>query len=503
MAFEPVFQTFKLDSQKRVCSQAVVEARLLPPSGVAIASVLSEVSDCVASVSEVFTGEARYSGRVNFKVLFVDSDSHNHCLDYNADFSDKIAAEELTSSSKPIIIAKIIDTDTVSVSESEIKLACVVEITMIFSVCEPTAMLMNGGENVYTHDDRLEYNRLIAECGECFEVTDSLNDVKASNLLLSQARIVVTRKTANLDSILVEGNIICDLVCETEGDMIMSYQRVTPFSREISAFGTRADYFVFAVATLNTCKAEIISDGEIFNAKMDYTICIKAAVFMEDMCNPIVDAFCITNELLSAGQSVKVKRNKICPSFNDRVEGSVTLDINMPIVDNILAVTSLKLNVTSAIARNGKITFEGVASGDVLYYSAEHNSKNSVAVELPFCITVSANVKEGDECAASGTVTNVTAKIRRGNEIDIKADITIDVSISENAVKYVITELKMGEERALPTGAFSIHIAKADETLWQVAKALSSTPENILLQNPELTLPLVGGERIICYRHLK
>ena len=56
--------------------------------------------------------------------------------------------------------------------------------------------------------------------------------------------------------------------------------------------------------------------------------------------------------------------------------------------------------------------------------------------------------------------------------------------------------------RELPSSAISIHIAKSGETLWDVAKALGSTPELVMLQNPDITLPLSGGERVIVYRHL-
>ena len=68
--------------------------------------------------------------------------------------------------------------------------------------------------------------------------------------------------------------------------------------------------------------------------------------------------------------------------------------------------------------------------------------------------------------------------------------------------KYIITELDLGEERALPTGAVAIHIARKGETLWEAAKALGTTPENVLLQNPGITLPLSGGERVVTYRCL-
>ena len=78
----------------------------------------------------------------------------------------------------------------------------------------------------------------------------------------------------------------------------------------------------------------------------------------------------------------------------------------------------------------------------------------------------------------------------------------MEIQASSPVTKCIITELTQGEMRELPSSAISIHIAKSGETLWDVAKALGSTPELVMLQNPDITLPLSGGERVIVYRHL-
>lgn len=505
MAFEPVYEKPAPDCLKRLCSgQAVVEARLLPASGISISRVLSIATDCTVSPSEVFTGEARYNGRVNFKVLFVDAEGANHSMDYNADFTDKLTGDALVAGLKPILGAHILDTDIVSVSEGEIKLACVVEVSLDAVMGESVRCLTGGGENVYTHDDRVDFCRMTSVVSETFTVTDTLDSVKCANILLSEPKVTVTRRVCNLDSVTVEGSIINDLCCETEEGDILSYQMVTQFTQEMAAPGAHSDNMAYVHVCVANCRTSIELDGEgKTGITAEYSLTAEVRTFAEDTVNAIVDAFSVSNELLCQGESVTVYRNKCNETVADRVEGSVTLDINMPIADNVLAATGARLTVSGATADDGKLTIEGIAACNIVYFSAEANSKNSVAVELPFSITVNANLAKGDAVTAFGCVTSVNTKIRRGNEIDIKADISVEYSAVSEDIKYMITDLKLGEERALPTGAFAIHIARGGETLWDVAKALSTTPELVLLQNPNLTLPLSGGERVIAYRHLK
>ncbi len=504
MAFEPVFEMTKPDSLRRLCSsQAVVEAKLLPSSGATIAKVLSIATDCTVSPSEVFAGEARYNGRVCFKVVFADAEGGNHSMDYNADFTDKLSCDQIVAGIRPVISASILDTDVVSVDEREIKLACVVEVNLDAVKGTGVNLLTGGGENVYTHDDKIEYTRLVCENTDGFSVSDGMTDVKCKDILLAEPRIILSSVRAGLDSVVVDGKIICDLCCEAEDGLIMSYRRVTGFMQEIPCQGARDDNFAAGRATLNSYKAVLETSGEQSAVTFDYGVSVSVQVFADESVNAIVDAFSVQNELLTAGESFTVYRNRLFQTFSDRVDGSVTLDVNMPIADNILAVTGAKLHVANATASAGKITFEGVASCNVIYYSAEADTNSSVAVELPFSFSTSAGVDEGDEIVASGIVTSVTAKIRRGNEIDIKAEIEIETLATSVDTKYVITELKLGEERALPTSAFSIHIARGGETLWDVAKSLGTTPELVLTQNPSLSLPLSGGERVIAYRNLK
>ena len=487
MAFEPVFEVVKINSKRRLAkTQAVVEAKLLPAPNTVIARVLSITADSVIGASEVFTGEIRYNGRVNFKVLFVDVDGHNHSMDYNADFSDKLEDAAITSHITPYITADVLDTDVLSVSAGELKLASVVEIKLDAVMEEEVKYLSSGGEGLYTHDDNVEYSRLVASGSGAVTLSATLPDVKIVSILLAEHKAVVNSRSAGVDSVRVEGVVISDICGETADGLIASYRVETPFSEEFGAADARPSDIVLASASVN-----------------EYALKVDYCVYTDASFSVITDAFSVTHELLTTTESVSILKPALNETVTDRVEGNVTLEVNMPIVDNILAATALRLNVTNVVALDGEALIEGIVSGNIIYYSAEADSKNSVAVELPFSLkSPVSGISEGDEIIACGEVTAVTLKIRRGNEIDIRADICVEIQASSPVTKCIITELTQGEMRELPSSAISIHIAKSGETLWDVAKALGSTPELVMLQNPDITLPLSGGERVIVYRHL-
>ena len=149
MAFEPVYDVVRLSSRKRIASaQTVAEARLLPAPGTVIARVLSITAETKVGASEVFAGEARYGGRVDFTVLFVDVDGKNHTVAHSADFSDKIESPRIGAGMQASFSGEVLDTDVVNVSSSEIKLAAVVEIRLDADESEEIKCLVGGGTGI-------------------------------------------------------------------------------------------------------------------------------------------------------------------------------------------------------------------------------------------------------------------------------------------------------------------------------------------------------------------
>lgn len=504
MAIEPVFEEVKLNSRKRLAtSQTVAEARLLPAPGTAISRVLSISADCAISACEVFTGEARYSGRVNFNVLFLDSDGNNRCLGCSADFSDKTECAQITSSVRPHVEASVLDTDVVSVAAGEIKLASVVEINLVADIEQAENLLSAGGEGIYTHDDALEYSRLAAAGSATFSSSAAAENVKMAEVLLGEHRAIIKRRTAGADFITAEGVIISDVCGVTEDGLITSCHLETPFEEEIPASGARPGDAVVADVTVSGT-AEVEKGEESSTLTLGYDLSIDFCVYSDERTTVIADAFSVSHELLITAESLSLSRVKQAATISDRVDGNVTLEVNMPIVDSVLAATGLRLNVTNAAAGDGEALIEGLVSGSVIYYSAEASTESSVAVELPFSLKARVeNLAEGDEITARGEVVAMRVKIRRGNEIALSADIAAELFIAEKCVKTVITALGEGEARALPTAAFSVHVVRRGESLWDVARTLGTTPELVMMQNPDLGVPMTGGERVVLYRHLE
>ncbi len=501
MAIEPVFETVKTDSRTYLGAvQTVVEARLLPPAGTIIARVLTIAPSVESEPSEAFTGEVRFAGKVKFKVLFVGDEGKCHETEYTADFSDKLQSDSISAGVMPVISSEVLDVDVTGVSGGELKLAAVVETKI--RADEGKEIKYLGGADTYVEETEAAYARLVARGKASAEYSASVENVKIRSIMLAEHKIVVNERSAGADSVRASGVIISDICGETDDGLIASYRVETPFSEEWGADGASVGDAVFVRANV-TGKESLESDGETFAIDLNYTIDFGYAVYAPDRVKLVCDLFSPDRELLTTAETASVAVAKGSYTISDRVEGNVTLEVNMPLADNILAATGTRLTVTNLLAGDGEVLVEGIVSGSVIYYSAEDNVTSSALVELPFSLTSRLDgAAAGDELCGKGIVTATALKIRRGNEIDIKADIAVEIESSRSENIVAITAVEEGEEIVKPSAAFSIHVTKKGETLWEAAKALGATPETIISQNPDLAQPFDGGERIVVYRHL-
>jgi hypothetical protein len=110
-------------------------------------------------------------------------------------------------------------------------------------------------------------------------------------------------------------------------------------------------------------------------------------------------------------------------------------------------------------------------------------------------------VKSGDCVDVKGVVSSINCRVRRGSEIDVKADVALEFIVFSNKQIAVISSLEQGEEIIAPTSAFSVYIAEGGESVWEVAGILGVSPD-VVRESSTLSFPLSKGDRITVYRSL-
>ncbi|MBQ8882329.1 MAG: DUF3794 domain-containing protein, partial [Clostridia bacterium] len=416
------------------------------------------------------------------------------------EFSDKAECEFVKSTSAVRISCAVIDCEVDGLTNSEISLGSVVEIGVaVDGETEISALTDAGG--VYLEKGVVDYGKLCA-CGKAVgEFESEKFTVKMARILRYEHEISITDTSVGVDYIKINGAIYTRVVGQTDDGLITYDEFSTPFGDEITASGAVTGDI--ACVRAGVVASEIVEDIDAGKSiVLEYKITYDYCVYSRSSVEVVTDAFSPLCDLNIEKSDIEVCFHNKTVCLSERVDGNITLSSDAPIADNILCVSGVKLTVTNLIAYDDEVTAEGIVSGSVIYYSAENASENAVSVELPFSLSLRADgVKAGDEVFADGVVKDFSARLRRGNEIDIRAQILLTLNSCSRSKITVITAISEGEMRPAPTSAFGVHIARQGETLWDCCKALAVSPEILAEQNPSCNKKVFdGGEKIVIYR---
>ena len=117
---------------------------------------------------------------------------------------------------------------------------------------------------------------------------------------------------------------------------------------------------------------------------------------------------------------------------------------------------------------------------------------------MPFSVEEKVEGEESD--VVTLCLNNVTARSKRGKEIEVSAELSVYADMSSRLTESIISNIVVGDEKPKDDCTLYLYLAKPGQTIWDIAKEMNVSEEMILEQNEGLELPIKGGERIVIYR---
>lgn len=468
--------------------QAVVEARSKLENE---CRILSASCSAVTVPSEVFAGEARYMGKVNFDCLVL-VDNRIECVSTVAEFSDKITAPEIAAGMNVTLVPEVVNIEA-SIEGDTLKAVAVVDTSATAAVGNEYNCLAEPDDGIYAEKRTVNYCTVCAEQSESVYITDSVSAAKITDIICTSSRAVVTGAESAEGEVKVSGAVYTNIVVRTDDDTVTTSKVVTPFVKSISALGVSEGNIAFATASITEASATLVEGDN----RIDIAITMNIGVTAVDcrQTEAVADVFCADNEIEPKTAEAKCCAVEPMVTVIDTVDGQIPIPADKLAADNVLCVTGTFCNLSSATVTDKRVTVEGLVGGDIIYYNAEKNDVDTIAFRLPFSMPLSAHT-DAQDVSATATVTDVTVRIRRESVFDIKAEVAFTLRFTSGSSCTVVESVGIGAAIERPNASVIVHIAKAGETLWQAAKALCCSPERVQQQN-DAPAPYSGGERLI------
>lgn len=505
MAIEPKFE--RVASSQRVklgVTQAVIECRLPVTDESEITKVLCANAKSFILNTEVVGNDVLFGGNVNFQVIYENAGGETNGLDYTADFKDKFSSSQINSNVVPIVVSSVVDVNT-TITGRDIKVVAIVEIIVdAILTFEVNALKQVDGENVFSNTEQLNYSCFAGVLSDKFDIGYDIeikdNIAKVLEVTCSPYIESVT-PYQKFAKVLGGANVDICYVTNGETSMLRTYQTKVAFEQEVALDALEENSCVQSLLTINNSQIKITTnidtDFAVVNLNLPYNYC--GYVFNKKETEVVDDVFSTDNYLKVKTESF----NTLVCGGNLTLESKVTgnVESDETFMDEVLGTCCNTITVATAYVADSNLIVEGVASTTVLYFNKDSNNTYSTVVEMPFSINEQTNNLTNDYVPIVNiSLGEVSAKVRRGRELDVSATLFVYADFYVENTEAVISEIEVQDEKPENMSVLTIYVVKPNETIWEIAKHLNISPDSLLEQNPNTQLPLVGGEKLIIYR---
>ncbi|MBQ8291616.1 MAG: DUF3794 domain-containing protein [Clostridia bacterium] len=490
MSIKPQYETYRYTGEIcRLQSQSMVECRL---PGSEIGSVLAVQANATPIECTCRDGEVKYNGKLVLGIVYEDGERKICRAERGIEFIHKAEGGEVT----PACFAKIaFKAENIGTRRegSGLYISVIVGAETIVYGSKQVEYLV-GGDGLISQKGTAVVSKSVCVSGET-ESEDEFETDYVGDILLHSEKAIVNRVEANGGQLDIEGELnlhVCVLKTEDE---ICSYERLLPFRMQIpceEAFGQ-----ISASARVQVRSANLLAgvDEEKGKSKILFTYTLLADCFLHTK-----EELPIAADVFSADTEITVKKQKGQGRYLtnqtrlvERVSGAAAFS---PQLDGEYTLKGIALPRVEMTCKNGEA--EGAVFAEVLLRSADGGYK-CATLSLPFAFPVDVGEVSEADCLVCG----LNVRRKKDGETEAEATLKAVARTYEDTEWAYLGEVTEGEAYAKNDAAISVYMPAEGEDLWQVAKRLRQTPEELQKCNPNLTFPVKAGERIFVYRQIK
>ncbi|MDR0850644.1 MAG: DUF3794 domain-containing protein [Christensenellaceae bacterium] len=499
---------FKVCTKKRVGSNQIKVSATSDTQEKEIAKVLGVNAQPHVVSTEVLNAEAKADMSVSFMALVCFADGSFGSVKGQSNIRCSIENAMLRPGQTASFLTQAVDI-TAAVSHSELIFGAVLnsEVYMIDADISVKSIVVD--DDIYTKESDIEinsYKQTVTHKGNIsFEEP---KDSKFKALLFANHQVYLKNTVPNNDYLSVTGGVVVSAVYECEDGVLKSFIKNVDFSEEIEAVGLCREHII-QTRTVASGSANVNNvDGEgggVLYFEVPYAL--TADIYDQSRRECIVDAYSVDKEVNLTTSSFEQTQVFAGKSAEESVVASFSVPEDKPRIEKILSVTGGGINITNALTKNGEVVTEGIAGINIVYFSEDddgNNVLNAMTVDVPFSALLSVpEAQEGDNVQAQVVMGEITLKNRKGRELEVIADIKVNYNLDRQVLSAVATDISFGDAKSERNFALEIFVARENQTIWDIAKHLNISTEELLEQNAELTLPIAVGDKVVCYHKRK
>ena len=375
-------------------------------------------------------------------------------------------------------------------------------------MCVDAAMGLEQGEGVDCQYRDITYSQVVLAKRDVLKVREELeipqNKPNIQEILWQCVALRNMETKAGDEKLLVRGEIEIFILYKSSEERlpVQSIFSVRSLYREIPCTGAAEDMVLSVDYVLG--KGEITirpnGDGEDRIFGCDYNIDMNIKLYTDCDCRMLSDVYSPNAELVPQYELIDYENLLLKNAAKAKVSARKQIGGDKAKLLQICHVYGDVDIDDVAVGENGaEIT--GVVKCCVLYIATGDDPMSSVEVEIPFSYTAdTVPLAQEDSVRISPCIDQLNAALLNSEEIEIKAQVNLNISVFAKGESSVITDMQIlpidEAKKAAQPGIVGYVVRKGD-SIWSIAKEYYASIDSIRQLNNLESDAISEGDRLL------
>ena len=489
MHIKPHYETYRYNALLcKAESQSIVECRF---AGGEISTVLSVEAHLSGGECSCDNGEVRYTGKLVVTIVYEDGEKKVCRGERGAEFSHRAQNEKITPSAYATV-GLCADDVTVKREGSGVYVSVVVG-ARFFVYATRCVDYLYDGEGLVVKREPTTFFKVVT-ASATVQAEDDFETDYAIDLLMHSERVYLTEVRAEEGQVALSGEVALNACALKEDGSLCSYERLVPFRAEVPCPESVAGATVEGRVSVKSATLSLTADEEKGKCKVEAELLLFADCtlhFREEL-SACLDGYSTACELAFQTETNEARIPVETYCFTERIGGTAALSESIDYSVALKAVLRPRVEISCA----GKVV-QGAVFADVVLCDKDGEHK-CARMSLPFLLP--APYGDGVDAEADAIVCGLGVRQRKEGSAEAEGTLKVRVTTYKKVCSKYLSSVEEGKEYEPNGAAISVYLPHAGDGLWETAKRLKRTPEEVEKSNPELTFPLRGNERIFVYR---
>lgn len=442
---------------------------------------------------EVLSGELKVSGKISSKVLYLSEEGEVACFEHSKEFLETVICDSITSQDKPFLSASIADIEFSG--ERDLKIKYTLAIDGFFIQDMSVEYVDCADEDILLKKSIIDLEKIVMQNDTNVEISQGFESkIPLSKILCYNTVCNINKACPSEGMYQVDGEAFSTIIGADDENQLLYQSFSQTFSIEIPDTNVTPESNLLLECI---CKSTtiILEEESSKNIMIDLALCIKGINVLKKEIEVVTDTYSLSKELILQENCLQYDENLWQKTIYSTIKETINSDIPLSSVEGVVTPAC----ATISVVNNFGTYAEGIVDCRIICKNAE-GELQTIAGELPYQILID---KDFNGIAdASLQISTLSARMKNVNEIELSIDVCIMANGSEMKKINMITDIEEGEDKEDNNIAISLYITGEGESLWDVAKTLSTDEHTLLNLNPDIKLPLQSGEKLLLYREL-